>query len=376
MAAASAASLGKFFLTGARGVLVEIPLAAAEGMRAVPRHYSNNTNTPTPTLTPYSYGQYGHVTDIRSGFAVACRTLGHGVAEGVGDIFVETWRGKRERGAAGVAAGLGKGVNEQDRLDLMHHLITILTDGKSCFAPIKEEDLKRVLDAGCGTGIWSIEMGDKYPNAEILGNDLSPEQPAWVPPNVKFEVDDLEAPWNHTEPFDLIFCRYLDGAISDWPALVSNMFASTKPGGWVELQGYDAQFRSDDGTLKSDSYLNRYFTTIEKGITKMGKVLSTGPLFEGLLKDVGFTNIHVHTYKLPIGTWPKDKKMKEAGTINTLQYLDGMEAFSYRLLTSVLDWTLEEVQVFNAKVAEEIKSNKIHAYYTLYIVYGQKPKDD
>ncbi|KAL1647401.1 hypothetical protein SLS58_002729 [Diplodia intermedia] len=256
--------------------------------------------------------------------------------------------------------------NEQDRLDLMHHLITILTDGKSCFAPIKEEDLKR--------GIWSIEMGDKYPNAEV--RLLWSKFPTKSPPNVKFEVDDLEAPWNHTEPFDLIFCRYLDGAISDWPALVSNMFASTKPGGWVELQGYDAQFRSDDGTLKPDSYLNRYFTTIEEGITKMGKVLSTGPLFEGLLKDKGFANIHVHTYKLPIGTWPKDKKMKEAGTINTLQYLDGMEAFSYRLLTSVLDWTLEEVQVFNAKVAEEIKSNRIHAYYTLYIVYGQKPKDD
>lgn len=41
----------------------------------------------------------------------------------------------------------------------------------------------------------------------------------------------------------------------------------------------------------------------------MGKVLSTGPLFEGLLKDAGFINIHIHTYKLPIGTWPKDKKM-------------------------------------------------------------------
>lgn len=52
----------------------------------------------------------GHVTDVRSGVAVAGRTLGHGVAEGFGDIFVETWRGKREEGAKGVAKGLGKGV--------------------------------------------------------------------------------------------------------------------------------------------------------------------------------------------------------------------------------------------------------------------------
>ncbi|KAB2574040.1 hypothetical protein DBV05_g7342 [Lasiodiplodia theobromae] len=103
MASASALSLGKFFLTGARGVLVDIPLAAAEGMRAVPRLY---TSTPTSSARD----AYGHVTDVRSGFAVAGRTFAHGVAEGFGDIFVETWRGKREEGAKGVAKGLGKGV--------------------------------------------------------------------------------------------------------------------------------------------------------------------------------------------------------------------------------------------------------------------------
>lgn len=266
--------------------------------------------------------------------------------------------------------------NEQDRLDLMHHLLKILTDGKRYFAPIKRENLRRVLDAGCGTGIWSIEMGDKFPEAEILGNDLSPVQPAWVPPNVKFEVDDLEAPWTHYRHFDFIFARYLDGAISDWPALVNNMFSKTRPGGWVELQGFDAHYKSDDGTLKPESYVNQFCETIADGISKMGKVLYTGPLFEGLLKDAGFISIHVHTYKLPLGTWPKDKKMKEVGTVNALQYLEGMEAFSYRLLTTVLGWKLEEVQVFNAKVTQEIKSNKVHAYYTFYVAYGQKPEAD
>lgn len=51
-----------------------------------------------------------------------------------------------------------------------------------------------------------------------------------------------------------------------------------------------------------------------------------------------------------------------------MQYLEGMEAFSYRLLTTVLGWKLEEVQVFNAKVTQEIKSNKVHAYYTLWVL--------
>lgn len=53
----------------------------------------------------------------------------------------------------------------------------------------------------------------------------------------------------------------------------------------------------------------------------MGKVLSTGPLFEGLLKDAGFINIHIHTYKLPIGTWPKDKKMVHSARIKAFEDL-------------------------------------------------------
>lgn len=35
----------------------------------------------------------------------------------------------------------------------------------------------------------------QYPSAEILGNDISPIQPSLVPPNVKFEVDDIEQEW-------------------------------------------------------------------------------------------------------------------------------------------------------------------------------------
>jgi hypothetical protein len=38
-------------------------------------------------------------------------------------------------------------------------------------------------------------MADKYPSAEVVGTDLSPIQPRWVPPNCKFEVDDAGEKW-------------------------------------------------------------------------------------------------------------------------------------------------------------------------------------
>lgn len=71
---------------------------------------------------------------------------------------------------------------------------------------------------------WAIDMGDKYPSAEILGNDISPIQPTLVPPNVKFEVDDLEEEWVYSTKFDYIHVRYLACSIRDWPKLMQQCF--------------------------------------------------------------------------------------------------------------------------------------------------------
>ncbi|KAF5856518.1 UDP-Glycosyltransferase [Aspergillus alliaceus] len=98
MALASATSLGIFLGRSSRGALVDLPLAAVEGMRAVPRLYGEEVRVHDP------------VKDWRSGAVVAWSTFTHGVYEGVTDIFVHTYRGKKEQGALGVAKGLAKGV--------------------------------------------------------------------------------------------------------------------------------------------------------------------------------------------------------------------------------------------------------------------------
>ena len=94
---------------------------------------------------------------------------------------------------------------EKDRLDIAHKMIETCLGGKLHLAPLT--DSKRILDLGTGTGIWAIECGDAYPKAQVLGNDLTPIQPRWVPPNVRFEVEDVEADWAYAVPFDFILCR-------------------------------------------------------------------------------------------------------------------------------------------------------------------------
>ncbi|KAM5345217.1 hypothetical protein ACJ41O_011079 [Fusarium nematophilum] len=72
---------------------------------------------------------------------------------------------------------------EQNREDMLHAMMLEATDGRLFYAPLGTNPQK-IADLGTGTGIWAIEMGDKYPSAEVLGLDLSPIQPVWVPPNI------------------------------------------------------------------------------------------------------------------------------------------------------------------------------------------------
>lgn len=46
-----------------------------------------------------------------------------------------------------------------------------------------------------------------------------------IPPNVRFEVDDIEQSWTwQPESFDFIFSRDLLFAIRDWPKLIEQSF--------------------------------------------------------------------------------------------------------------------------------------------------------
>lgn len=79
-----------------------------------------------------------------------------------------------------------------DQMDIEHHLQSLMLQ-RLHLSPL--QDPAEVLDLGTGTGIWAIDMADKYPAATVRGMDLSPTQPDWVPPNVKFEVDDFNDEW-------------------------------------------------------------------------------------------------------------------------------------------------------------------------------------
>lgn len=102
-------------------------------------------------------------------------------------------------------------------------MFTILLDNKLYLAPVQSP--KRILDLGCGTGIWCIDVADEHPGAEVIGVDLSPIQPQFTAPNCQFEIDDITSPWTYPKDhFDFIHIRTLYGSVGDWPGLYKQIY--------------------------------------------------------------------------------------------------------------------------------------------------------
>ncbi|CAJ0541509.1 Ff.00g080860.m01.CDS01 [Fusarium sp. VM40] len=262
---------------------------------------------------------------------------------------------------------------EQNREDMLHAMMLEATDGRYFYAPVGENP-QRIADLGTGTGIWAIEVGEKYPSAEVLGLDLSPIQPTWVPPNVKFLIDDIEDEWLNGDDFDFVHLRNMIPILKSPVLLLKQIYANMKPGAWVELQDVDGQVHTDDDSIPEDWPLKR-FTEIILQAFALYETNAHAAVFGGqYLAEAGFVNIKHNFIKLPYGTWPKDKVMRLVG----MYYRTACEEFFPaigNLHFPQLGWEKAEMEVFFAECRQSMRDPKVHAYGKMHFWSGQRPLD-
>lgn len=107
------------------------------------------------------------------------------------------------------------------------------------------------------------------------------------------------------------------------------------------------------------------FHRISRGV---GIEFDIFPQVTSLLQSAGFVNIEAHQEPTPIGTWPKDKRLKEIGLYFRTQFIEAaVDGYTLALFTRFGSWTEVEPKVLIAHVRNEITSNKMHLYTHWYV---------
>lgn len=259
-------------------------------------HLQDNTSEVTPDDDGYldeAYAESCHSGDWASLNSLASE-LRRGVVEN-GRVYPSY--GRHEY-------GMPVDEEELERGDLQHTKFSFLLDDRNFLAPISTSPT-RILDIGTGSGTWVIDVADTYPMAEVIGTDIAPVQPNWVPPNVQFFLEDAEDQWTFSpSTFDFVFSRETTFALRDWSHFLSQAWTALKPDGWLELSATHPKTCCDDESLDlRQSSLAKTAKTYLRIGEATGANLESPYMWAEQMRQTGFVDVQEHRFKLPLGPW-------------------------------------------------------------------------
>ena len=253
------------------------------------------------------------------------------------------------------------------QLEIFHAIFRLVLDGELFLSPIKpllQVPGTKVLDLGTGSGCWAIDLAEEYPDAEVLGNDLSPVQPGWVPGNCMFEVDDYTKPWLHgREEVGFVFARCCAGSVRDWKGLWAEGYAALVGGGWLESVEVEGVFYSKRRGGRVGGRMGVLMGLVGEAAERAGKGWGVvGRVKEGL-GEAGFVDVREMVVEMPVGAWRGEKKWKMVGRFGVLNLYEGVEGWCLALLTRVLGWGPEEVRELVREAVEEVAGGERWAVF-------------
>lgn len=244
------------------------------------------------------------------------------------------------------------------------HMMLQTTMGGNYLAPV--DDPRYVLDVGCGSGRWAYELAERFPQARVVGIDLTPPVNnadisgvyGLTPPgNLLFQTADLfEGLRFAASTFNFVHQRLLALSIplQRWPHVAAELVRVTHPGGWVELVEADL-VRNGGPVLET---LQRWISTLahQRGIDP-----SAGQHLGDLLQNAGLHRIVAHDFVLPIG-----RHGGRFGELMAKDFLARTEQLRTMIISGELATPQEYDSFLTALAAEMTNYNYVQPFHVAY----------
>ncbi|ENH70496.1 hypothetical protein FOC1_g10012426 [Fusarium oxysporum f. sp. cubense race 1] len=258
---------------------------------------------------------------------------------------------------------------QNESMDINHHVLTLVLDGALYLAPLSK-DIK----------YWNrnSDFADSFPDTQVVGTDVSPIQPGWIPPNLRFDIEDCTQEWTFApNSQDYIHFRWLVGSIVDWDQLFKEAYKCLKPGGYIESHEALSRMDCDDGSITERSAMHQWGKFFVEGGKKIGRsftIVEDG-VQRSAMEKAGLVNLEERDFKVPIGGWPKDPKMKEIGKYAQATLEQDIEGYVLFMANTVEGWTKAEVEMYISMLRRELRQGNMHPYYRQKVVWAQKPNE-
>jgi SAM-dependent methyltransferase len=283
---------------------------------------------------------------------------------------------------------------ERNRLDIMNTMIKVVREDRKLLTNCPTDQLRvetsgweqapRVLDLGCGTGIWMLEMASVFKNVEFVGVDIHRMGPETLEPNVVYAAPlDYEAQWSMGEKsWDLIHLQMGLGSVSNWQNLYRKVLDHLVPGtGYFESVEIDFEPRSEKGSLPPGK-LGEWWRDIKHHYETCNRRLHYDPETKRILESIGFKDVEHKTYLIPLSEWSDNPAQKRAAMWWQVAMGPGegaghgLEALSLHTLCAHSGWQPDHVQLYCNDALRQATNPELRAYNLLHIVTARAPGPD
>ncbi|KAK4238403.1 S-adenosyl-L-methionine-dependent methyltransferase [Achaetomium macrosporum] len=261
--------------------------------------------------------------------------------------------------------------DEIDRLQYMHEIFNMMFDNRLIFPPLPRP--RRILDCGYGSGAWAIDVAEQYPECEVIGIDVYPYPvPEALPPNLDFQVDDLNSPSTFpSNYFDLVHSRMMAGGIhaDRWMNYLGDILRILRPGGWCQMVEIYFNAQSDNGTLTSNHALQVWSQSYMQSIQPAKD--PRAPLrLQSWMTQAGFVEVESRLLTLPLSGWPTDPRDHAIGTANRANVHRLLSSLAVFPFAHALNMSNTDIQLLVAQARSEADNP---AFKAVYVCIGRKP---